>query len=157
MVCTVLGCGGKKTETTSTPGPRTEGETPRATASQAVAPSRGVHISKFRLGYGFGPEGTVYVDGGTFAQGESAFVSFDLNNAPAGAKARIAWNLQPTNRTLAQSEAPVSSDKPTVAIKADTATWPLGEYVLQIFLVPSGADPVSVGTAKLKIVKDRPK
>jgi hypothetical protein len=152
LILTITGCGGK----TETPTGTEAKAKPAAEASKPAEVPKGPYITKFHLGYAIGSDGVVTVDGGVFAQGETAYTSFEVPNTPADSKIRIVWNLQPDNKTVAEEEMPVRAAYST---KADTKSWPLGEYLMQIY-ISSGTlnkQNMGLGTAGLKIVKDRPR
>ena len=106
--------------------------------SPATDVKKGTYIAKFRLGPAFGPDGTVSADVSSFRPGESIFTSFEIPNAPAGSKVRVAWAQLPDKKPLARQEAPLSPDKPAVAFKADAKGWPIGDYEFEISLVEPG-------------------
>jgi len=152
-----VACGGK-TEAPGKSGP-TGGAKPTVAvetpAPVAEAP-KGTFIAKFRLGPAFGPDGTVNVDLSVFRPGEPVFTSFEIPNASAGSKVRVAWALLPDKKPLSRQEAPLSPDKPAVAFKADSKGWPLGDYEFEIFLVEPGKEEARLmGTAPFKIVKEK--
>lgn len=152
-----LACG-KKPEATEKGAPATVGKpTAAAEAPTPVAEGpKGTFISKFRLGPAFGPDGTVNVDMNSFRPGESVFTSFEIPNALAGSKVRVAWALLPDKKPLARQEAPLSPDKPAVAFKADSKGWPVGDYEFEISLAEPGKDDARLmGTAPFKIVKEK--
>ena len=153
-----LGCGGKKAEA---PKGTTAAEKPAAVvatpAAVAEAP-KGAVITKFRLGSSAGPDGTVGVEAHVFGPGEAVFASFEILNAPAGSKIRVAWALLPDRKPVSRQEAPLSPDKPAVAFKADSKGWPVGDYVLEMSLTDAGKDDARpMGSAVFKIAKDKTK
>ncbi|MFI5120878.1 MAG: hypothetical protein ACHQM4_10705 [Thermoanaerobaculia bacterium] len=152
-----LACGGK-TETPGKGGPAAVGKPPapaETPAPVAEAP-KGTFIAKFRLGPSFGSEGTVNVDMNIFRPGEPVFTSFEIPNAPAGSKVRVAWATLPDKKPVSRQEAPLSPDKPAVAFKADSKGWPIGDYEFEIFLAEPGKDDARLmGTAPFRIVKEK--
>lgn len=155
-----LGCGGRKPEAPEKGGigsvekPAAAVATPAAVAEGPKEPV----ISKFRLGSSSGPDGTVGIETRVFGPGEAVFASFEIPNAPAGSKARVAWALLPDRKPVARQEAPLSPDKPAVAFKGDSKGWPIGDYEVEMFLVEAGKDDARLmGTATFKIVKDKAK
>lgn len=155
-----LGCGGKKAEAPEKGGAGAA-EKPAAAATTPAAAAeapKGPYIAKFRLGSTSGPDGIVGVEAHVFGAGEAIFISFDIPNAPAGSKVRVEWTLLPDKKPVSRQEAPVSADKPSVAFKGDSKGWPIGDYELQTFLAEGGKEDARfMGTATLKIVKDKPK
>ena len=148
-----LGCGGKKSEAPDKASPAAVA----APAAVAEAP-KGPMISKFRLGSSSGPDGTVGIEARVFGPGEAVFTSFEILNAPAGSKARVAWNLLPDKKPVSRQEAPLLPEKPAVAFKADSKGWPIGDYELEMSLVEAGKEEeMFMGTAPLRIAKDKPK
>jgi hypothetical protein len=152
-----LACG-KKPEATDKGGPAA-GKPSAAVEAPSPVPEeapKGTYIAKFRLGPAFGPEGTVNADVSMFRPGEPVFTSFEIANAPAGSKVRVAWALLPDKKPLARQEAPLSPDKPAVAFKADSRGWPIGDYQFEIALVePGKEDGRAMGTAPFKIVREK--
>ncbi len=153
-----LGCGGKKPEVSGKDGPAAVGKSVAAVATPspiAEAP-KGALITKFRLGSSSVPDGTVSVEAHVFGPGEAIFASFEIPNAPAGSKVRVAWALLPDKKPVFRQEAPLSPDKPPVAFKADSKGWPIGDYELLISLAELGKDDARpLGSATFKIVKDK--
>lgn len=154
-----LGCGGKKSEAPKGTG---TGEKPAAAvatpAPSAAEAPKGTVMTKFRLGSSSGPDGIVIAETRTFGPGEAVFTSFELLNAPAGSKIRVAWAPLPDRKPVSRQEAPLSPDKPAVAFKADSKGWPVGDYVLEMSLVEAGKDDGRpMGTAPFKIVRDKPR
>ena len=152
-----LACGGK-TEAPGKGGPAAVGKSTVAveTPAPVVEAPKGALIAKFRLGPAFGPEGTVNVDMSAFRPGEPVFTSFEILNAPAGSKVRVAWAALPDKKVVARQEAPLPADKPAVAFKADSKGWPIGDYELEISLVEAGKEEARpMGTAPFKIVKEK--
>jgi hypothetical protein len=152
-----LACGGK-TEAPSKGGPAAAGKpTAAAEATSPVAEvPKGTFIAKFRLGPAFGPDGTVSADMSIFKPGDPIFTSFEIPNAPAGSKVRVAWALLPDKKPVARQEAPLSPDKPAVSFKADSRGWPIGEYEFEISLAEAGKEDARLmGTAPFKIVREK--
>jgi hypothetical protein len=153
-----LGCGGKGSEAPGKGGPAAVGKPAAAvTTSAAVADApKGAFISNFRLGSSSGPDGTVSFEARAFGQGEAVFTSFEIPNAAAGSKVRVAWALLPDKKPVSRQEAPLSPDKPAVAFKADSKGWPIGDYELQMSLAEAGKEDARLmGTAQFKIVKEK--
>ena len=153
-----LACGGKKSEGPDKGGPAAVGKPAVAgeTPSPAAEAPKGTFIAKFRLGPAFGPEGTVNADVSVFRPGEPVFTSFEIPNAPAGSKVRVAWALLPDKKPISRQEAPLSPDKPAVAFKADSKGWPIGDYEFEISLAEAGKEEARLmGTAPFKIVKEK--
>lgn len=154
-----LGCGGKKPEAPDKGGgPAAVGKPAAAVespAAVAVAP-KAAFMTKFRLGSSSGPDGTVGVETRTFGPGEAVFASFEIPNAAAGSKVRVAWALLPDKKPVSRQEAPLSPDKSAVAFKADSKGWPIGDYELQMSLAEAGKEDARLmGTAQFKIVKEK--
>jgi hypothetical protein len=153
-----LACGGKKSEGPDKGGPVAVGKPAVAveTPAPVTAEPKGTFIAKFRLGPAFGPEGTVNADVSVFRPGEPVFTSFEIPNAPAGSKVRVAWALLPDKKSISRQEAPLSPDKPAVAFKADSKGWPIGDYEFEISLAEAGKEEARLmGTAPFKIVKEK--
>lgn len=153
-----LGCGGKKPEAPDKGGPAAAGKSTvavEAPSPVAEAP-KGTVLTKFRLGSTSMPDGTVGVEAHVFGPGETIYASFEILNAPAASKARVAWALLPDRKPLSRQEAPLAPDKPAVAFKVDSKGWPIGDYVLEISLAEGGKDDARLmGTAPFKIGKDK--
>lgn len=154
-----LACGGKKPEATEKGGPPAVGKPTEAV--QAPTPvtevPKGTFIAKFRMGPAFGPEGTVNADMNMFRAGEPIFTSFEIPNALAGSKVRVAWATLPDKRPLSRQEAPLSPDKPALAFKTDSKGWPVGDYEFEISLAEPGGPERPMGTAPFKIVREKPR
>ena len=153
-----LGCGGKKAEAPEKGGPAGIGKPIAAveTPLPVVELPKGTFIAKFRLGPAFGPEGTVNVDMSVFRPGEPIFTSFEIPNAPAGSKVRVAWALLPDKKPVSRQEAPLSPDKAALTFKADSKGWPIGDYELEMSLAEAGKEDARLmGTAPFKIVKEK--
>lgn len=158
VLCVLSLACGKKPEATEKGGPA--GVRKPTAAVEAPSPvteaPKGTFIAKFRLGPAFGPEGTVVADMNMFRPGEPVFTSFEIPNAPAGSKVRVAWALLPDKKPLARQEAPLSPEKPAVAFKADSKGWPIGDYEFEISLAePGKEDARLMGIAPFKIVKEK--
>jgi hypothetical protein len=154
----VAGCGGKSEKPAVPAGPE-KAQAPAETSKQAEGP-KGPYITAFRIGHGFGVNGKVAVEGATFAQGEPVFLSFDVPNAPADGKVRVAVLSAAESKSLQEEEAPIAgSAPPNVSFKIETKGWPVGDYVLRKFLTSASArfDNLVLGQAQFKIVKERPK
>jgi hypothetical protein len=155
-----LGCGGKKPEAPDKGGPAAAVKPAAAVESPAAVAEapKGAFMTKFRLGSSSGPDGTVGVETRTFGPGEAVFASFEIPNALAGSKVRVAWALLPDKKVVSRQEAPLPPDKPAVAFKADSKGWPIGDYELEMSLAEAGKEDARLmGTAQFKIVKDKPK
>ena len=158
LILTATGCGGKTEAPAGTGGSaKTAAEVPKPpeAAKSADAP-KGPYVTKFRLGSSAGPDGVVTKDGSVFAAGETAHASFEIANTPPDAKIRILWKPQPDGRNLAEEEMPARA---AYSAKADTKGWPAGDYVLQIYISSEtlNRQNMGLGTATLKIVKERPR
>ena len=153
----VAGCGGAEK-----PSATKEGEKAK-TASEAPQKSdgpKGPYIGAFRIGHGFASNGSVAVEGATFAQSEPVFLSFDVMNSPSDGKVRLLIHAAAEEKTLYQEDVPISADKsPNVSFKIEMKSWPVGDYVLRILLnaVSTKVENANLGQATLKIVKERPK
>jgi len=156
-----VACGGKSTETPGKGGPggpATAGKPAAAveTAPPAVEAPKGTFMTKFRIGSAAGPDGIVTAETRTFQPGEAVFASFEIQNAPAGSKALVAWALLPDKRPLSRQEAPISKENPAAAFKADSKGWPIGDYEFEISLAEAGKEEARLmGTAPFKIVKEK--
>src|SRR5271169_4159017 len=145
-----LACGGK-TEAPGKGGPAAVGKPAAAveTPSPVAEAPKGAFMTKFRLGSSSAADGIVLAETRTFGPGEAVFASFEISNAPAGSKVRVAWALLP-------DKAPLSPDKPAVAFKADPKGWPIGDYELEMSLAEAGKEDARfMGTAQFKIVKEK--
>jgi hypothetical protein len=131
---------------------------PASAAAAAPAPTgiSGATMTKFRFGPAVGPDGTVSLEGSLLAEGDAACASFDVNDSAPGAKVRIAFLHQPDNKVVARDEAVVTREKPSVSFKADTRTWPVGNYVMETTLA-SGDETLQLGTFAFKLDKSRPR
>ena len=153
-----LGCGGKKAEAPKGTGTAEKPAAVVATPAAVAEAPKGAIITKFRLGSSAGPDGTVGAEAHVFGPGEAVFASFEILNAPAGSKIRVAWALLPDRKPVSRQEAPLSPDKPAVAFKADSKGWPVGDYVLEMSLADAGKDDARpMGSAVFKIAKDKTK
>ena len=152
LILTATGCGGKTEAPAGTGG----SAKPASEAAKSADAPRGPYVTKFRLGSSTGPDGVVTQDGSVFAAGETAYASFEIANTPPDSKIRILWKPQPDGRNLAEEEMPARA---AYATKADTKGWPTGDYVLQIYISSEtlNRQNMGLGTATLKIVKDRPR
>ncbi len=129
-----------------------------ATPVVAQEAPKGPFISKFRLGSSSGPEGVVIAEAHAFVPGENVFASFEIPNAAAGSKVRVSWAALPDRKILSRQEAALPPDKPAVAFKGDSKSWPLGDYEFLIVLAEPGKDDARpLGSATFKIVKDKPR
>lgn len=153
-----LGCGGRKPEAPGKGSPAVVGQPTAAVESPspvAEAP-KGTVMTKFRFGSSSRPDGTVGAETRTFGPGEAVFASFEVQNAPAGSKIRVAWALLPDKKPVSRQEAALSPDKPAVAFKADSKGWPIGDYEFEMSLVEAGKEDARfMGTAQFKIVKEK--
>ncbi|MGA7990834.1 MAG: hypothetical protein WCC53_05325 [Thermoanaerobaculia bacterium] len=145
-----LACGKKASEA-----PKPDAGAAASTApATAAAPGdlSGATMTKFRFGSGIGADGTVSFETSTLAEGDAACASFDVNDAAAGAKVRVAWLHQPDNKSVARDEGAVTREKPSLSFKADTRTWPLGNYVMETTLA-RGEETLLLGTFAFKLEK----
>ncbi len=156
LIVSAIGCGGKTEAPAGTgAGAKAAAAAPTEAPKAAEAP-KGPYVTKFRLGYSMGPDGVVTQDGSVFTAGETACASFEVPNTPPDAKIRILWKPQPDGRILAEEEMPARA---AYSAKADTKGWPTGDYLLQINITSEtlNRQNMGLGTATLKIVKDRPR
>ena len=154
-----LGCGGKKPEPeTRATGAAEKPVAVAATPADVADAPKGPFVSKFRLGSTAGPDGVVSAEAHAFVPGEAVLASFEIPNTAAGSKVRVSWAALPDKKIVFRQEAALSPDKPAVAFKADSKSWPLGDYEFLIALAEPGKDDARpMGSAPFKMVKDKPK
>ncbi len=142
-----LACGGKKAEAPDRGGRAAVGK---------QGPVKDATIAKFRLGSASAPDGTVIIETRNFGRGESVFTSFEVPNAPARSRMRVAWFRLPDKTLVSSQEAPLVPENPAVAFKADSKGWPIGEYELEMSLAEAGKEVWTfMGTAQFKIVREK--
>jgi len=154
----VPGCSGKSKEA---PKPAAAGagsapadtETPVKRAAIVEA-----YLTKYALGYDVGPTGSVETGGATFAKGEKAFVSFAIVDAKPKSQSRVAWVAKSSGATVAEETKPVPDSAGVVSFSADTKSWPIGDYAVQVFVIePGEPGPRQLGGSDLSVKATRPK
>jgi hypothetical protein len=152
------GCGGKKPEAAEKTAAAVKPATPEDRPTAVVEAQKGVYIAKFRLGSSFGPDGAVFAESHAFVPGDVVGASFEIPNAPAGSRVKVAWVVLPDKRVVAHQEAALVPDKPAVTFKGDSKGWALGEYEFVISYAEPGKDDArTMGNAPFKLTRDKAK
>jgi hypothetical protein len=149
-------CGGKK-ETPKPPAGTSSAATPAAAAPAPAAATVQVHVDAFRLGFAFGLDGQVHGEGDVFAKGEKVFVSFGIRETKPGSSARVVWVRNPAGTKLGEETKALPADPGTVSFVADSASWGLGEYAVEIWVVEPPAEPRRLAATKFTIAASRGK
>jgi hypothetical protein len=130
----------------------------KSSADKSSRGSEGAHVAKFKIGHGIGRDGEVTREGRTFEKGEKAYVSFVIANATPAAQARVLWVAKPGGAKMAEETKPLTGRGGVVSFAAETTSWDIGTYSLEIFAVESGQNGVRrLGTADLSVAASRPK
>jgi hypothetical protein len=98
-------------------------------------------IGKFKLGRGFDKDGEAVTEGRAFAKGDKVYVSFAILDAQRDAQARILWVTKPGVK-VAEETKPLPRGDRVVSFTADTKTWEPGTYMVETWVVESGANGV---------------
>jgi hypothetical protein len=112
---------------------------------------RNTRVTKFKLGHGIGKDGEATSEGRKFAKGDKVFISFAILDAQPDAKARVAWVAKP-GANVAEETKPLPGGAGVVNFTADTRNWEAGTYVVEFWVVESGATGARrLGTADFSV------
>ncbi len=120
--------------------------------------SKDLYEDAFRLGGTASADGHVTTEKSVFNQGEGVYVSFIVQNAPAGAKARAVWtSLAKGGAKISEEEKPLPKDGFVAFSVADTSQWEPGDYRLLKQLIDPARPGVqtNLGSADFKILPRR--
>jgi hypothetical protein len=108
-------------------------------------------VGKFKLGHGFDKNGEADREGRAFAKGDKVYVSFAILDAQRDAQARVLWVTKPGVK-VAEETKPLPGGDRVVSFTADTKNWESGTYMVEIWIVESGAHGIRrLGTADFTV------
>ncbi len=129
--------------------------------SEAAGPrprSKDLYEDAFRLGGTTSADGRVTTEKSVFNQGEPVYVSFIVQNAPSGAKARAVWtNLAKGGAKVAEEDKALPGNGFVAFSLADTSQLEPGDYRLLKQLIDPARPGVqtNLGSADFKILPRR--
>jgi hypothetical protein len=123
----------------------------KESGGRAASGSGEARVGKFKLGHDLGKDGEAGREGRSFAKGDKVYVSFAILDAQRGAQARVLWVTKPGVK-VAEETKPLPGSDGVVNFTADTKNWESGTYMVETWVVESGANGVRrLGTADFTV------
>jgi hypothetical protein len=100
----------------------------------------GPYVTKFRMGHAIASDGTVTVEGDSFAPGDSIYMSFEVRKVPPKSQVKVVWS-DPSKKEISQEQKQIVSGTGAVSFEMkNTARLATGDYLVEFFSPdPAGA------------------
>ena len=119
----------------------------------------GPYVTKFRMGHVIAPDGTVTVEGDSFAPGDRVYMSFEVKKVPPNSQVKVVWS-GPSKTEISQEQKRIASGTGAVSFEMkNTAGLAAGDYLVEFFSRDPGGAPekwLSLGHKPFKIGPERP-
>jgi hypothetical protein len=119
----------------------------------------GPYVTKFRMGHAIASNGTVTVEGDSFAPGDPIYMSFEVKKVPPKSQVKVVWS-GPSKREVSEERKQVASGTGAVSFEMkDTAGLATGDYLVEFFSQDPGGAPEkwsSLGNKPFRVGPKRP-
>lgn len=93
----------------------------------------GPHVTKFRIGRAVAPNGTVTIEGDSFALGEPVYMSFEVKKVPPKSRVKVVWT-DSSKKQISLEQKEISSGTGAVSFEMrDAGGLPAGDYLVEFF------------------------
>lgn len=101
----------------------------------------GPYVTKFRIGHAIDSNGTVTVEGDSFAPVDPVYLSFEVKKVPPKSRVKVVWS-GPSKGEISQEQKQIASGAGAVNFEMKhTAGLATGDYLVEFFSQDPGGAP----------------